>query len=188
MENEIKKRKLDNERKIKKILLCLIFNMFFQFGISYVGINNVVLMLEAMLVFINVSEFKRDLLINLSSLLAVCLPMVVNIVCNINLFKLNKQRCEIREKEVEYLSKKAFEENKYKIDELLEEGKTLSRAGLINWLNATKAELLKAEEKNKFKCKTGDILLYDYLRDGLEDILFPSVDEKENGYTKVRKK
>lgn len=189
MENEFKRRKIDNERKLRNTLLCLIINMFFQMWIAYVGIDNIMLMFEMMLVFIKISDYQRKLLLEFGRTTITFLPMVVLVMCNIKAKKLNKESQKVRDEEMEFLCKKAFEENKHEIDSLLEEGRCLSRAELINCLNKTKTELVKAEKNNKFKCPSLDILMLNYLQDGLEDILFPSVvEEEKKEYIKVRKK
>lgn len=189
MENEFKNRKLENEKKSKRILLCLFLNIFFQLGIAYVNINNVMFMIEMMLSFIMVPEWQRMLYLDLGSVIMAFWPIVVTVMCNIKIVQLNKERQKIREEEIEYLCNKAFEENKHKFAEILEDGRNMSRSEQMAFLNRIKDNIVKAENNNKFKCKSADILMLNYLQDELEDILFPSVVEEERKeYTKVRKK
>ena len=92
MENEFKNRKLENEKKSKRILLCLFLNIFFQLGIAYVNINNVMFMIEMMLSFIMVPEWQRMLYLDLGSVIMAFGPIVVTVMCNIKIVQLNKQK------------------------------------------------------------------------------------------------
>jgi len=189
MELEYKIRKNEINIQFKKVLLVLLFSVAWSFSMGYFGVDNSMLMMKIMLSVLGMPEWQRDTLVILGSLMMIYAPTVLTIICNIKIHKLNKEHEKLKIEEKSYLCNKIFEENKNKIDELLEQGKILSRKELMDILNTTKLELIKAEKKKKAKFKTVDELMLNYLQDGLEDILFPSVfDEKEKNYTRKKEK
>lgn len=188
MEMNFKQRKSEIYKKEIKIMLVLFISLLFSLSSAYMGIENSLLMLEIVATILNVSEWQKEILIIFHNFVITSLPPIVTIYCNMEIFKLNKEFKEVRAEEIDFTCQKIFEDNKYKMDELLEQGKGLSRSELIDFLNTTKAELVKAEKNNKFKCKSPDILMLDYLQSGLEDMLFPSVSKEKQGHSRARKK
>ena len=183
---KIKQREINKQYRI--ILLTTLACFAFMMSHIFIGLDNMMLISNVVLSVLNIPEWVRKILLSFGSLVITNLPIVITLLCHKKTLELNKESKKLQEEYVDYMCKKGFEENRYKVETLLEEFKDMPRKELIYFLNRTKDEIIKAEKNNKYKCETLDILMLNYLQDGLEDILFPPIVEENQGYSRTRKK
>ena len=182
------KRKRELKGQTNKLFIILILNMILSLFLGSELSNYGLFLVEIFLNFVQIEEIYINLIIMSAQLISTFGPAAISLLCGIKMLETNKENEKIRLEEAKYLSMQIFEENKPKVDEILEEGEKISRKELMDLLNMTKTELMKRENIKNKKVVGPDELLLAYFQKELEDILFPSVNEEDKGRSRTRKK
>lgn len=188
MDEELKKRRADINKKTKLTKFLMVFLWLGAMSILATGADQTLLMIEVMLIMLRVELLERELLLFFGKTVMTMLPATIYLVGDRKLSELKGESKKLRSEEMKYLRKKKFEEEKEKVQELLETAQKLSRKEQMQLLNTVKDELTKMEKAYKTEIKSTDEYSLCYVQKELEDILFPSVVDGVKDYTRAKKK
>ena len=188
MDYELKKRRLDINKKLKVTILVALLSWLGTWAIAFSSVDNVFLILEVMLTMLQVNELPRELLLMGCRLLISWLPTIVYLIGGYKVSELIKESKKLQEEETSYMRKKQFEEQKPQVQEILAEVEKLSRSEQMEYLNMVKDKLNELEKAKKINLKSTDDFRLCYLERELEDMLFPSTVDDSESYSRTRKK